>query len=895
MPTDGPTTRIAQAAPGLGTAEVGPAWLFDFAPRPDARIRLICAHHAGGSYTYFEKWPDALPDDVEVLSVNLPGRGNRRNEDLIRDLHTVVEQLAAALEPHLDRPYAMFGDSIGALICFELIRRLRRAGKPLPVRLFASGMVAPHIVWWNPDAPLHRLPDAELFQGLVRDAGMLDERSLADDELRTLMLPVLRADLEMAESYRYTEEAPLDLPITASRGEDDILLAPAQLQGWSELTNGAFEHLTFPGSHFYSRKQRRELLAIIYTRLEEDLASFPRSVVDGASHPYPRKCLHALFSDQVERTPEAPALVGADRCYSYRELDAETNTLARWLLRAGVRRGDLVGIRMERCVEHVIALIAINKAGGVFMPLDTTYPADTLRVFVQASGAAIFLSKPAWIDPLPRDVKEMTQWVAMGDGWQENCRASASAASGTKLPQTSPDELAFMAMSSGTSGAPKGICQSHRACVNAYWHRYVNAPYGRREREACNVYFIWYVWLPLLCGASAHIVADDVVYDPRLLVSFIAEHEITRATISPSLLEQVLRTPGLDLECSLRSLKNVTIIGELVPCALIAAFHWVAPQCTFTHAYGCAETHDAVSRAFTRTDTIAAMQRVAPVGAPQINQRIRVLDASHRPQPRGVPGEIFVGGDSLATGYFRDEELTAARFIADPLCNDGSRLFKTGDRGRILLDGDLEVLGRMDSMIKLRGYSVMPGAVEAAMLAHPALSNAVVVAVVDETTGRPDHLVAYVVPACFDNDAARLGDLRGFLLQRLPPHAIPTFVVPLRSLPVGNRSNSKIDRRDLPAPDPRHRLSAVERKIAPRNDGEAEVARIWSEVLGIESVGVEEDFFALGGHSLLAAELCGRVNESLGWHLRVADVFRHPTVARLSVYVMNSAPRGSGC
>ncbi len=855
-----------------------PRWLINYQPRPEARIRLVCAHHAGGSAQYFENWLSALPDYIEMMGVNLPGRASRRNEPLVQDIGSVVDAICADLTPCFDRPYAMFGDSIGALVCFEVIRELRRRGEPLPLRLFASGMVAPHIVWWNPEAPLHQMEDEALFEGLVRDAGMLDEATLSDADLREVMTPVLRADLQIAETYQFKQEPPLELPITASRGDADILLIPEQLQGWSEHTSKSFEHLTFAGAHFYSRQSQNELLGVITTHLQNDLAAMPVSMVDGKTHAYPQKCLHEIFTEQAGKTPDAPALIQHQQQYSYQELDAETDALARWLVKSGVKPGDMVGILMERCVEHVVALIAINKAGGIFMPLDTAYPSETLEKFIRASQARLFLSKPQWIDRLPSTVQSMCQWVSLGEHWQEMLTINQIAVDDVPLPKSRAGDTAFMSMSSGTSGAPKGICQSHRACVNAYWHRYVYAPYGEQEREACNVYFIWYVWLPLLRGASAWIVPDAVIYDPRLLASYIAENKITRSTISPSLLESVLRTPGLGLPKALQSLRNVTIIGEVVPSTLANDFFAVAPDCTLTQGYGCAETHDAAS--IPLAPHASATQRVAPTGKPQINQRIYVLDENGKPLPRGVAGEIYVGGDSLASGYFLDEENTALRFVPDPVRPEFGRLFKTGDRGRILPDGNLQVLGRIDSMVKLRGYSVQIGVVEGALLAHPAISNVAVVAAMDNKTGRPDHLVAYVVAAESSDDWSTY--LRPFLADRLPHYAIPSFVVSMQSLPVDGRSNSKLDRRALPVPGPEHRLDTGKEQTPPRNDQEIAIAQIWRTILEVDTAGVHDDFFAHGGHSLLAAELCGRINERLGSTLRVADVFEKPTIAQLS-------------
>lgn len=855
-------------------------WLVALDPRPGAHVRLICAHHAGGSSLYFDTWSELLPAAIEVIAVNLPGRGNRWNEPHVCSLDVVVRELCDALVGYLDRPYALFGDSIGALVCFEVIRELRRRGEMLPLRLFASGMVAPHIVWWDPDAPLHRLEDAALFDGLVRDAGMLDEASLSNTELQAVMTPVLRSDLEIAETYEYSDEPPLAVPITASRGVDDILLTFDQLDGWARHTDARFEHLTFPGSHFYSRQSQREVIEMITSRLMVDLAAAPTSIVEGDNHDYPRRGLHELFSEQAAETPDALALVDGDQRYTYGELDAETEALAHWLIDNGVRPGDLVGIVMERCVEHVVALIAINKAGGVFMPLDTAYPPETIEQFLAVSDARIVLSKPKWVDQLTDSLRDRCSWVPLGAGWQATLGID-DIPSETPLPTVDPDDTAFVSMSSGTSGAPKGICQSHRAAVNAYWHRYVHAPYSDDEHEACNVYFIWYVWLPLLRGASAWIVPDDEIYDPRLLAAYIRDHAITRTTISPSLLERVIRTPDLDLAHSLRSLRNVTIIGEVVPSKLTREFHNIVPTCTLTQAYGCAETHDAVSAPL-EPESRGLNHQVAPAGRIQMNQRMYVLDEHATVLPRGVAGELYVGGDSIANGYYRDEENTARRFVADPVFPDRDRVFRTGDRGRILPDGRIQVLGRIDSMVKLRGYSVMLGAVEAALMTHHAFSNAVVVAAMDEATGRPDHLVAYVAIGDAHASSDWRHDLRAFLAKRLPHYAIPAYVVPMRSLPIDSQSNSKVNRRGLPAPSPEHRLTSSSGRRPARNDRDAAILATWSKVLGADDIGIDDDFFALGGHSLLAAELCAHLNDQFSCELKVVEILQHPTVALIS-------------
>lgn len=885
-------------------------WFVNPEPRWEATWRLIGFPHGGGGPQAFREWPKHLGEVVEMLAVHLPGRGSRLADPVIDDIDDLVESIVEAMRQCFDKPFAFIGHSVGALVAYEVARRLAELGLPTPMRLFASAHHAPQHAAHAGAEPMYLLGDDELVD-VVRTLGLVPEEALADTELLSLILPPLRADFALSETYvPPTDATPLPCPITALGGTADPLLGEDDLREWSTCTRGGLTVRTFDGDHFYTTTRLPELAASIQADIAGDIAALPGSVHDGPQADYPRDAtLHGLFREQAARTPEALALVDGDMRLTFAELDEDTDLLARALQARGVGVDDLVGIYLPTSADFVFGYLGALKAGGAYMPLDLALPPLALADVLDMAAPKAVVTDEANVGALPASWVERGAVVVLGEGWQTRVLAEdppeldAGTDTGEReLP--GPDSLAYCVMSSGTTGRPKGMICPHRGAVNSYTWRFRHLPYEPEEREASNVFFVWEVLRPMLAGLPAYVISDDVIFDPPRLADYLRENKITRVLFTPSLLDQVLSTPGLDLESAFAHLRVLYLNGEVVPTALQRRFTHRFPHVALVNDYSISETHDVCTSDLSHLDARIS-PKLAPAGAPMDNVRLALLDDEMRPVPWGFVGEIYVGGDSLARGYLNQPELTAERFVRDPLRDDGSLLFRTGDSGRFLHDGRLEIHGRIAFMIKLRGYSIVFGAVETALLTHPSIEAAVVTTMDDPATGQPEHLIAYVVPTegtlggdgansgAMDEDAL-VAELRAHLRDRLPHYAVPSYILAMESLPLS--STGKLNRRAMPDPRKRRSTKAAQGALGAADSqgaqatgrSEANVARlegvitaVWSEVLGVDDIDPRDNFFDLGGHSLSAATVSAHLRQQ-DLDVSVVDIFQHPTATLLA-------------
>jgi amino acid adenylation domain-containing protein len=589
---------------------------------------------------------------------------------------------------------------------------------------------------------------------------------------------------------------------------------------------------------------------------------------------YPREfCAHQQFERQAARAPDAVALVHEDQRLSYGELNARANRLAHHLRSLGVGPEVRVALCAERSVEMIVALVAVLKAGGAYVPLDPSYPPERLRFMLEDSAPRIVLVQR-------RALSEALG--ALFDGLAVPVLAlDTDAGAWADRPATDPapgtlasGHLAYVIYTSGSTGRPKGVLVGHGNLANLIaWHLAAFALTAEdRSSSVASVGFdaaVWEIWPPLSVGASLFLAPTG--RDPEALLRRWAAQPLDVA---------FLPTPLAEFAAA-RGLLNPRLRALLVGGDQLRSLRPTALSGALVNNYGPTET--------TVVATSGAIAPGAPVhiGWPIANAQVYILDAHGAPVPVGVAGELYVGGAGVARGYLGRPALTAERFVADAFgAEPGARLYRTGDLARWRADGAIEFMGRTDDQVKVRGFRVEPGEIEAQLREHPAVLDAVVVAREDKPGDQ--RLVAYYV-ADRSAEAPSAERFRTRLAERLPAHMVPAAYLELEALPL--TENGKVDRKALPAPDAD--AFGTQGYDAPRNEVERTLAGIWSELLGVERVGRNDEFFALGGHSLLAVRVVDRARRVSGIHITLADMFAHSTIASIATHLSSDGARAA--
>uniref|UniRef100_UPI0038998E4D non-ribosomal peptide synthase/polyketide synthase n=1 Tax=Saccharothrix syringae TaxID=103733 RepID=UPI0038998E4D len=577
-------------------------------------------------------------------------------------------------------------------------------------------------------------------------------------------------------------------------------------------------------------------------------------------HPAPDATVVDLFTAQADRTPDAVAVTGRESL-TYAELDARANRLAHRLTALGVRPEDRVGLLLRRSADVVVAVLAVLKAGGAYLPLDVRAPAERMRLVLDQAGADVLLTDPTW-EATAREVH--AGHVVVLDGPVHGGPADRPA-----VP-LHPDNLAYVEYTSGSTGVPKGVAVRHRDVVALALDGRFDGPAHRTVLVHSPLAFdasTYELWVPLLRGGRV-VVAPPEDLDAALLREQVTAHGVTALWLTAGL----FRVLAQDSPDCLAGLAEVWTGGDVVPAAAVRRVMEACPGLVVVDGYGPTETTTFASAH--RMADPAAVPGTVPIGAPLDGMRAYVLDDRLRPVPVGVPGELYLAGAGLARGYLDRPGLTASRFVACPFGVPGERMYRTGDVVRWLPDGVLEFAGRADDQVKLRGFRIELGEVEALLGRHPDVAQPVVVA--REDTPGVKRLVAYVVPAD-PRHAPEPGELAGFTERHLPDYMVPSAFVVLDALPLS--ANGKVDRAALPAP---AGAAPAAEYVAPRTETEEVLAGIWQEALGAARVGAEDDFFALGGDSMRSMLVTSRARAAFGVPLTPHDVLTARTVANLA-------------
>ena len=591
---------------------------------------------------------------------------------------------------------------------------------------------------------------------------------------------------------------------------------------------------------------------------------------------YPRElCIHQLFEEQAGRFADQPALImpavessgGEAQQLTYQQLNARANQVAHHLRRRGVQPGQLVGLCAERSLELIVGLLGILKAGGAYLPLEPGYPAERLRFMLEDTQVSVLLTQQALVDQLS---DQAAQLICLDADWP-----AIAAESVENLPnQVSPDYLAYVCYTSGSTGRPKGACIPHRAVV-----RLVKETYFARL-DAAEVFLQFApvpfdastleIWGPLLNGARL------VIFPPHLpslreLGQVLTDYQVTTLWLTSGLFHQMVDD---HLE-GLRSVRQLLAGGDVLSVPHVQKVFQELDGCQLINGYGPTE-----NTTFTCCHSIGATEKLGqsvPIGRPIANTQVYILDDYLNPVPIGIAGELYIGGDGLAQAYLNRPALTAERFVPNPFNQEaGSRMYKTGDSVRYRPDGTIEFLGRIDNQIKLRGFRVELGEIEAILTRHATVQDTVVIMREDQLASgqRDKRLVAYVVSEADDPET-----WRQYLRQKLPDYMIPAEFVFLSELPLN--PNGKVDRHALPEP-AASGLMRVSEILGPRDPVEVQLNQLWSEVLQVEQIGLRDNFFDLGGHSLLAVQLVTHIEQEMTVKISPATLFQHPTIEQLA-------------
>ncbi|MBV4459306.1 non-ribosomal peptide synthase/polyketide synthase [Pseudomonas sp. COR58] len=581
-------------------------------------------------------------------------------------------------------------------------------------------------------------------------------------------------------------------------------------------------------------------------------------------HAAPAPCVHQRIALQAQRTPQAIALIVGDAQLTYAELDSRANRLAHKLIELGVGPDRLVGIAVERSTEMIVGLLAILKAGGAYVPLDPAYPEDRLAYMIEDSGLELLLTQSHLQTRLPIPAGLATVLLDKPQDWLADYPTSA--------PDTAPDaeHLAYTIYTSGSTGKPKGVMVRHGALSNFVASMVGQPGIAAADRMLSLTTFSFdifglEIYGPLLAGAAVVLTGKDVHQDPQAVLELIARHGVSMLQATPSTWRMLLDNE----HAAILDGRTFLCGGEALPLEL--AQRMLARSAKVWNLYGPTET------------TIwSALHPLSPdssrpfLGKPIDNTALYILGSDLELNPLGAPGELLIGGDGLARGYFQRPALTAERFVPDPFSGTGERLYRTGDLTRYRAEGVIEYIGRIDHQVKIRGFRIELGEIEARLLALDSVRETVVVAQ-DGPTG--PQLVGYVVPAGdasldADGEAALRAALKASLKAELPEYMVPAHLLFLAQLPL--TPNGKVDRKALPAPDASQLQSAY---IAPQTATQHTVAGIWQAVLKLEQVGLGDNFFELGGHSLLVTQVVSRVRQALNVQVPLRTLFEHSTLA----------------
>ena len=720
------------------------------------------------------------------------------------------------------------------------------------------------------------------FERLVEELN--PERDLSHSPLFQVMF-VLQSQAEIELRLPGVEVTPIELDNGTAKFDLTLFLAekPEGLKGLIEYDTDLFDaatiermighlHALLEGIVADPDQQIGKLPLLTQSEQKQILIEWNNTTTD-----YPKDvCIHQLFEKQVELSPDAIAVTCGDKSLSYRELNDQANQLAHHLGKHGVGPDVLVGICMERSIMMVVGILGILKAGGAYLPLDPDYPVDRLRFMIEDAAAPVVITQVSLAKTLPNISN-----LCLDRDWATVAKESTS----NPESKVTAESLAYVNYTSGSTGTPKAVEIPHRGVTRLLFGvRYAEFGPHRTFLQLSTVSFdasTFELWGALLHGGRC------VLYPGRYptadaLGRVINEHRVDTLWLTGSLFNAIVdERPEI-----LRNIKQLLIGGEALSVPHVKRALELLPATAIVNGYGPTEG-TTFTCCYPIPRSLGDAQAAIPIGLPIGNTEVYILDGNQQPVPVGVPGELYIGGAGLARGYLHRPDLTREKFVPHPFSTRaGARLYRTGDMVRWHADGNLEFLGRTDDQVKIRGYRIEPGEIESVLAKHPYLKQAAVV--IREDRPGKKRLVAYVVKTNGQEISAAV--LRGYLQQLLPDYMVPQVFVFLDGLPL--TTTGKVDKGSLPAPNGQKEADAEEHP-EPRTPTEHKLARLWSELLHVDQVGIHDNFFDLGGHSLLAIRLFAKIETKFGKRLSPATLFQDGTVERLARLIDQGSSPGS--
>ncbi|HLO83824.1 MAG TPA: amino acid adenylation domain-containing protein, partial [Nostocaceae cyanobacterium] len=752
-----------------------------------------------------------------------------------------------------------------ALIGFfvnTLALRTNLAGHPSFVELLSRVRQVCLQAYTHQDLPYEQL--VEVLQ---------PERDLSHTPVFQVMFALQNAPMEELSLPDITI-TPLAAPIQTAKFDLTLSMEErnGQLIGEWEYNTDLFDHATIARmmQHFQT------LLSGIVAHPEQSIWELPL-LTEGEKHQilvewnqtevnsFQDKCIHQLFEEQAQRTPDTVAVIFAQQQLTYKELNQRANQLAHHLQKLGVRAEKLVGLCLEPSLERIIGLLAILKAGGVYLPLDPVYPQERLSLMVEDSQVSVLLTAAS----LAARFSENLLKVRLDEDWEKIKTESIN------NPQSciTKENLAYVIYTSGSTGIPKGVLIEHQAiahhCQNIIEEYQLKSSDRVLQFASLSFDVSLEQILPTLAIGATLILADAKLVTPSDFQQKLIDDGLTVVDIPPAYWIQWIQSVS---ETPITQLRLVICGGEAFPAEGLKVWqNSPMREVRLINAYGPTET-TITALTFEIPQDSTPFYTNIPIGRPLKNRQAYILDSQKNLVPIGVIGELYIGGEGLARGYLNRPELTDDKFVINPFHN--SKLYKTGDLARYLPDGNIQYLGRIDNQVKIRGFRIELGEIEAVLNQHPAIQATKVIA--REDIPGDKRLVAYIILESSGNFTSEiLNQLRQYMQQQLPDYMVPSAFVALESFPL--TANGKIDVKSLPIPS----FSQRNNYIVPRTPTEEILANLWSEVLKVKTIGINDNFFELGGHSLLATLLISRIRQAFDLELSVRSLFEFPTIAQL--------------